>query len=154
GWIDNAVDAMMQDAISLTSLDLDDLAILLDIDGTILDIAPTPGAVLAPSSLRATLERLWERTHGALAFVSGRPIDEIDLIFDPLRLPAIGGHGAERRLVADGLFDTPPRQPLDAAVKRKFAAIAHGRQGVMVEDKGYSLALHYRLAPAEGQPVH
>src|ERR1700728_4172984 len=83
---------------SLTS-DLRECAILLDIDGTILDIAPAPQEVWVPPILRHTLGRLQELTGGALALVSGRRLNDIDLIFAPLQLAAIGGHGAEFRPV-------------------------------------------------------
>src|SRR5262249_2872648 len=86
--------------IPLLPAQLDPLSLLLDVDGPILDLAPTPREVFAPQALRATLERLWRRTGGAVAFVSGRPVNELDLIFSPLQLPAIGGHGAELRLRA------------------------------------------------------
>ncbi len=85
-------------ATSLTS-NLSECAILLDIDGTILDIAPAPQQVWVPPALRHTLGRLQELTGGALALVSGRKLDDIDLMFAPLQLAAIGGHGAELRPV-------------------------------------------------------
>src|SRR5271166_6379116 len=81
---------------TLTS-DLRQCAILLDIDGTILDIAPTPREVWVPPKLRQTLARLQDLTGGALALVSGRLLADIDLIFAPLQLAAVGGHGAELR---------------------------------------------------------
>jgi trehalose 6-phosphate phosphatase len=127
--------------------DLHEIAILLDVDGTILDLAPTPREVFVPHSLRETLGRLWERTGGAVAFVSGRPVAELDLIFSPLQLPAIGGHGAELRSAAGAATGPSRLPPLDANVKRQFAAIAEAGPGIILEDKGYSLALHYRLAP-------
>jgi trehalose 6-phosphate phosphatase len=127
--------------------DLKQVAILLDVDGTILDLAPTPREVFVPRSLRETLERLWQRTGGAVAFVSGRTIAELDLIFSPLQLPAIGGHGAELRSVAGAAPQTPRLPPLDPKIKRQFAEIAEAGPGIILEDKGYSLALHYRLAP-------
>jgi trehalose 6-phosphate phosphatase len=126
-------------------------AILLDVDGTIVDLAPTPREVFVPHSLRETLERLWQRTGGAVAFVSGRPISELDLLFSPLELPAIGGHGAELRVTA-GTPAAPPRlPPLDPDIKRRFVALAEAGPGIILEDKGYSLALHYRLAPEKEQ---
>src|SRR6266849_10056467 len=93
--------------------DLKKTAFLLDVDGTILDIAPTPREVFVPHALRDTLARLWERTGGAVAFVSGRPVSELDLVFSPLQLPAIGGHGAELRTVAGGAPSAPRLPPLD-----------------------------------------
>ncbi|MFL6797656.1 MAG: trehalose-phosphatase [Xanthobacteraceae bacterium] len=133
--------------------DLKQLAILLDVDGTIVDFAPTPREVFVSHTLRETLARLSEHTRGALAFVSGRPVSELDLIFSPLQLPAIGGHGAELRITA-GTTPTAPRlPPLDPEIKRQFAAIAEVGPGIVLEDKGYSLALHFRLAPEKEQYV-
>ena len=135
-------------ATSLTS-DLRGCAILLDIDGTILDIAPAPQEVWVPPALRHTLGRLDELTGGALALVSGRKLSDIDLIFAPLQLPAIGGHGAEIR-------PQPGAEPrtrvgsLGSELKRKLATLTELGPGILVEDKGYSLALHYRLAPDQG----
>ena len=82
----------MSNRIPSLPADLTQLAILLDVDGTLLDLAPTPREVFVSHALRDTLRRLWERTNGAVAFVSGRPVNELDLIFSPLQLPAIGGH--------------------------------------------------------------
>jgi trehalose 6-phosphate phosphatase len=130
--------------------DLHRIAILLDIDGTLLDIAPTPGEVQVPESLRRALVRLHERTGGALALVSGRPLADIDAIFAPLRLPAIGGHGAELRPVAQGGTIEQRAAALDAGLKLRLSEIAARHGGVIVEDKGYAVALHYRAAPKEG----
>jgi len=80
---------------------LDEFAILLDIDGTLLDLAPTPREVWVPPGLANTLIRLSDKTSGALALVSGRSLNDIDLIFAPDQFPAIGGHGAEMRLSID-----------------------------------------------------
>jgi trehalose 6-phosphate phosphatase len=144
----------MSNALPSLPADLSKVAILLDVDGTILDIAPTPQSVLVPSALRDVLSELRHRTRGALAFVSGRPIDELDRIFAPLRLPAVGGHGAEVRLRGETTADRQRVPPLDAAIKDKLAGIAEAGPGILVEDKDYSVALHYRLAPEMKQLVH
>src|SRR5215469_8466663 len=116
-------------AQGLPDLDLRRYAILLDIDGTILDLAPSPQQVQVPVNLRQTLERLHELTGGALALVSGRPLANIDLIFAPLKLAAIGGHGAEWR-AAPGAQASSRTRPLDADLKRKLAAICDLGPGV------------------------
>jgi trehalose 6-phosphate phosphatase len=127
-------------------------ALLLDIDGTILDLAPSPPQVWVPAGLRQTLARLADMTGGAVALVSGRSINDIDLIFSPLQIAAIGVHGAEMRSSGDG--DVQMRAaPLSKALKRRLAAIAELGPGILVEDKGYSLALHYRLVPEKGPAV-
>src|SRR5580693_8033584 len=126
--------------------DLRKCAILLDIDGTILDLAPSPQQVWVPPGLRRTLARLDDLTGGAVALVSGRSLHDIDLIFSPLQLAAIGGHGAELRAVA-GAEPTQRAAPLSATLKCKLASVTELGPGILAEDKGYSLALHYRLAP-------
>ncbi len=132
--------------------DLRKCAILLDIDGTILDLAPSPQQVWVPTGLRQTLARLDTLTGGALALVSGRSLRDIDLIFSPLELAAIGGHGAELRAMPSA-EPVMRAKPLSAALKRQLAGIAELGPGILAEDKGYSLALHYRLAPEKGEAV-
>jgi trehalose 6-phosphate phosphatase len=147
----STLDGMEVSTTSLTS-DLRECAILLDIDGTILDIAPAPQEVRVSPVLRRTLSRLNELTGGALALVSGRSLTDIDLIFAPLQLAAIGGHGAEMRPVAAEPAQT--RAPsLHPDLKRELVALSKLGSGILVEDKGYSLALHYRLAPDLGQTL-
>jgi len=126
---------------------LSEIALLLDIDGTLLDLMPTPREVWVPPGLSKTLNGLLEKTSGALALVSGRSLNDIDLIFAPERFPAVGGHGAEMRLKADDEAPAPLAPLLDKELKRRLAAIARISPGILLEDKGYSLALHYRLAP-------
>jgi trehalose 6-phosphate phosphatase len=128
-------------------------AILLDIDGTIVDFAPTPQQVSVSPELRRTLSRLQQVTHGALALVSGRKLSEIDLLFAPLSLAAIGGHGAEIRPVP-GAAAQARASALSKELKQQLVALAGLGTGILVEDKGYSLALHYRLAPKLGPALH
>ncbi|TWB93538.1 trehalose 6-phosphatase [Bradyrhizobium macuxiense] len=133
---------------------LDRTAVLLDIDGTLLDLAPTPREVWVPPELATTLRQLHERTGGALALVSGRSLNDIDLIFAPEVFPAIGGHGAEMRLQPDSEAVAAHAPPLDKELKRRLAAIAKLSPGILLEDKGYSLALHYRLAPQAEKAIY
>src|SRR5579859_3814579 len=129
-------------------------AILLDIDGTLLDLMPTPREVWVPPGLSGTLRGLLERTSGALALVSGRSLNDIDLIFAPDQFPAVGGHGAEMRLGSDSEAVATHAPPLDKELKRRLATIAKLSPGILLEDKGYSLALHYRLAPHAEKAIY
>src|SRR5438477_12923130 len=133
---------------------LDETAILLDIDGTLLDLMPTPREVWVPPGLAKTLNRLLERTSGALALVSGRSLNDIDLIFAPEQFPAVGGHGAEMRITGDSEAVATHAPPMDKELKRRLAAIAKLSPGILLEDKGYSLALHYRLAPHAEKAIY
>ena len=129
-------------------------AILLDIDGTLLDLAPTPREVWVPPGLAKTLERLYQRTGGAMALVSGRSLNDIDLIFAPEQFPAVGGHGAEMRVSVGSESVARSAPPLDTELKLRLAAIAKLSPGILLEDKGYSLALHYRLAPHAEKAIY
>jgi trehalose 6-phosphate phosphatase len=107
-----------------------------------------------PPDLANTLGRLLVRTSGALALVSGRSLNDIDLIFAPEQFPAVGGHGAEMRLSTDSEAVATHAPPMDKELKRRLAAIAKLSPGILLEDKGYSLALHYRLAPHAEKAIY
>jgi len=134
--------------------DLDSVALLLDVDGTILDIATTPSGVVVPATLRRSLRQLHRKTGGALALVSGRRIGNLDLLFAPLRLPAIGGHGAEMRISGDCSAQSRSGAAIGESVRREIAAMAADDPRIIIEDKGSSLAVHYRLAPNRGPALN
>ena len=123
------------------------IALFLDVDGTLLEIASTPAAVKVPAALRNTLELAAVRENGALALISGRRISELDRLFAPCLFPAAGKHGFERRDAEGRLMqpalDAEPLQPAREALFR--LQLMH--KGLLFEDKGAALAMHYRLAP-------
>jgi trehalose 6-phosphate phosphatase len=147
-------EASLKPAVSDLALRPSECAVLLDIDGTLLDLAPTPREVWVPPGLAKTLSQLHEKTSGALALVSGRSLNDIDLIFAPEQFPAVGGHGAEMRISADSEAVAVHAPPMDKELKRRLAAIAKLSPGILLEDKGYSLALHYRLAPHAEKAIY
>jgi trehalose 6-phosphate phosphatase len=122
-------------------------AFFLDLDGTLVDIADTPEAVDPGPAEIDLLKRLAAATGGALAVISGRSLARIDELLAPLVLPAAGQHGAERR-DAQGKRH---RYRFPANVLRPVAVgirdFADSHRGLVFEDKGASVALHYRLAP-------
>jgi trehalose 6-phosphate phosphatase len=120
-------------------------ALLLDIDGTLLDIARTPDAVVVPAELKYALEKLREELRGALAFVSGRSLATIDRLFAPLSTAAIGCHGVEVRGHDGKVRALAP--PIPDPVRKLFHRLAKSHPGVLLEDKVYAVTLHYRLAP-------
>lgn len=128
--------------------DLEDNALFLDVDGSLLDLRPVPEAVFAPLAVLRLLLHVQLRLDGALAMVSGRTVDDLDRIFHPLRLPCAGVHGVERRN-ADGVVQrlAIDRAVLDAA-RPSLERFARANPGALIEDKGAALALHTRRAPA------
>jgi trehalose 6-phosphate phosphatase len=126
-------------------------AYFLDIDGTLLEIMPRPEDVTANEELRALLMRLSRAAGGALALVSGRRIEDVDRIFAPLVFAAVGLHGAELRF-ADGTRVASSGEAL-ATVRAAISDFVKARQGLRLEDKGASLAVHFRQAPQFEQEV-
>lgn len=131
---------------ALPDLDFIRDALFLDIDGTMIDIAPTPESVVVPESLKLSLSRLQELSGGALALSSGRTIPSIDELFAPLKLVAAGCHGAEIRLDPKGKFEQLAT-PMTAVEKAGLAKIAKIDPRLRAEDKIYTFAIHYRSAP-------
>lgn len=123
-----------------------DWALFLDVDGTLVEIAAAPDAVRVSPELVTLLGRLQRGLDGALALVSGRTIATLDRLFAPLRLAAAGNHGLERR-GADGRLHRPAPSPAVGAARAAMGAFADTRDGVILEDKGLSAALHFRRAP-------
>ena len=122
----------------------------LDVDGTLLDFADTPDVVTVDPDLVVALERACQALGGALALVSGRPIAVLDRLFQPLRLPAAGVHGLERRS-AQGVFTDGPVDwmPL-ASARHAMTELVDRHPGLVFEDKAIALALHWRRDPALG----
>jgi trehalose 6-phosphate phosphatase len=124
-----------------------DWALFLDIDGTLLDLAPSPSQVIVPRDLLDLLLALNRSLDGAVALISGRSLADIGGLFSPLRPTAAGQHGAEIRrpdgtteklCAVDGLLD---------GLMPRIAAFAAGRPGILVEDKGMTIAVHCRHVP-------
>ena len=124
-----------------------DLALFLDVDGTLLDIAPTPESVIVSEQLKHLLTTLSSRLDGAFALVSGRSIRTLDALFEPLRFTAAGIHGCERREASGCIIRPEVDVARVAAVRDELTAWTLRHPGTLLEDKGYALALHYRLVP-------
>jgi trehalose 6-phosphate phosphatase len=127
-----------------------DWALFLDIDGTLLDIAPEPDLVVLPAELPKALLAAAAALNGALALVSGRSIAWIDRLFDPLRLPVAGQHGAEIRMIGDHSAEAVVPVPDLLGLRGRAAEIAATIPGVLLEEKTFGVAVHYRNAPQAG----
>jgi len=127
-------------------------AYFLDIDGTLLEIAETPSGVRVDAGLVAMIRRLHACTGGAVALISGRRVADIDRLFPSLRLPIAGQHGMERRDPAGGMHRHAPEGVDWPRLMARIEAAFAGTAGLMLEDKGLTLAVHFRENPAlEGQ---
>ena len=122
-----------------------DAALFLDFDGTLVALAETPEAIEVPPALVALLTDLHELLGGALAIVSGRQIDSIDRFLVPLRLPAAGEHGVQRRDAEGHMQEL--RAPDLGFVLDAANELAGEHAGLLVERKHAAIALHYRQAP-------
>ncbi len=124
-------------------------ALFLDFDGTLVELAETPGAVRVPPGLGLLLERLKRRLNGRLAIVSGRALGDLQRHVPLAGIAFSGSHGLEMQW-PDGT-----RLPLSAPLglddaRDEVARFAAATPGLLIEDKPAGIALHYRLAPEEG----
>jgi trehalose 6-phosphate phosphatase len=124
-----------------------DWALFLDVDGTLLEIAETPQSVRVPDKLKMLLSRASAHLDGAVALVSGRSLAEIDHLFAPLRACASGVHGCERRDARGSVVHATLDSRLLDAARADLNNFVSSHQGLLLEDKGYSLAVHFRRAP-------
>lgn len=127
---------------------VDTHALFLDFDGTLVEFAQHPDAVEVSQAVRACLQSLSRHLNGALALVSGRRIDALDSLLQPLKLPAAGLHGLECRIPPAGARWQVPlvTARLDELLD-KLNQFAAARPGLLVENKQVACALHYRGAP-------
>jgi trehalose 6-phosphate phosphatase len=140
-------DGIDQGDLAPPPTDLAGTSLFLDFDGTLVEIAASPDAVIVPAALIGVLEALADRLPGRIAIVSGRSLAQIDALVGPFtrRIAVAGSHGAERRAAgADPAPVTPPSALGDAAdALNRYAT----HSGLIVERKTLGVALHYRQAP-------
>ena len=124
-----------------------DLALFTDFDGTLVAIEERPDSVRVASGLPGLLRRVESRLGGALAVISGRSLATIDELLEGSVVAVAGVHGLERRTAAGLVIGEPlPEAALDAA-RTELHGFVGAHEGVLLEDKGAALALHYRRAP-------
>ena len=128
------------------NLEPSNLALFLDVDGTLLDIEDHPADVRADQALIALLGRLSQGLDGALSLISGRTVDDIDRIFAPARFAAAGGHGAELRLHPDDSVSSA-KWSLPTSIIERIREFAANSPGLLLEEKRGGMSLHYRRAP-------
>lgn len=124
-----------------------DWAFFLDVDGTLLDIAETPDAVHVDTGLLELISRLYRECGGAMALVSGRSISDLEKLLGATRLPLAGQHGLERRDAAGRLWMHSAPPAAKYAIKEALASVLAQHAGLLLEDKGLTIALHYRQVP-------
>src|SRR5262249_22713387 len=128
-------------------------ALFLDIDGTLVPIAPTPAEVRPSPELAPLLTRVAAALGNALAIVSGREITSIDQVTHGVVPYAAGSHGAEFRLGPGHPVLRPGSQPDLSGLEADVLAAIGTWPGLLIEPKRAGLAVHYRLAPARGPEV-
>ena len=123
-------------------------AYFLDIDGTLIELAETPDAVVVDVRLLGLVEWLYRASNQAMALVSGRSIADIDRLLGRPDIPVAGQHGVERRNACGVSFTAPPNTDSLAALAPRLTKLVRSHPALVLEDKGLSIAIHYRRLPA------
>src|SRR5882672_5030435 len=121
--------------------------LFLDVDGTLIELTDSPFDTRADAELKALLSEVAERLGGAVALVSGRSIEYLDALFAPLRLPAAGLHGVERRKASGVMHGASFNDSQLDRARAALALLVQAHAGTLLEDKGRTIAIHYRMAP-------
>ncbi|MEO6292462.1 MAG: trehalose-phosphatase [Burkholderiaceae bacterium] len=129
-------------------------AYFLDVDGTLIHIADTPQAVVVDQPLLDLIASLNRASGGAVALVSGRMISDLQNLLGMSQLPLAGLHGLERRDSTGRLWIHAAPPAAKAAIKEALAPLLAKHRGLLLEDKGLTLALHYRREPQLAAYVH
>jgi len=129
------------------ALSLDGTALFLDLDGTLAPIASRPQDVKPNPRVTRVIDRLHVSLQGRLAVLSGRTLADVDRILEQRVAAVASVHGLIRRTPDGEILDRTPHPDLPTA-QQAFREFAQQDSGLIVEDKGHSIALHYRLAPA------
>lgn len=137
-------------AIPLSRFEASATALFLDLDGTILEFAERPESVRLSVTTKAALTALRSSLDGALAIVTGRDIDSVDGILEPLRLPVAGVHGLVRRDASGRVHDLGADRTATHALAERLRPFVEARKGLRLECKAGTMALHYRANPEAG----
>ncbi len=141
-------------ACRFVALSYKPVALFLDVDGTLLDFAERPHEVVTPAGLVAALAKAERKLEGALALVSGRAIDDLDRLFEPLCLRASGVHGAQMRFdPGESAMPAPGAVELPASLWAALTRAVDAFPGAFAENKRFSFAVHYRLAQGLEKPL-
>lgn len=141
------MNAVIQPAPEPADLQPGSTCLFLDVDGTLVDLMPHPDDVRIDPALVELLQRIHSQLDGALALISGRSLARLDELFAPLRLPAAGIHGFERRCARDNLHRPGNADRAMARTREILGEALKPYGGLFLEDKGAAIALHYRAAP-------
>jgi trehalose 6-phosphate phosphatase len=133
-------------AVRAVPLPQQDWCLFLDVDGTLLELADTPGGVAVDPALQPLLTRLRTAAQGAVALVSGRTVDNIDQLLDTQGLPVAGLHGCERRDARGTLHVAPVAREQLADLRAGLERLVARHPGLLLEDKGAGVALHFLKA--------
>jgi trehalose 6-phosphate phosphatase len=121
--------------------------LFLDVDGTLIELSDTPLETSADGALKTLLGRVAQRLGGAVALVSGRSVAYLDALFAPLRLPTAGLHGVERRAASGEIHGTSCVDAQLDGARRELTHLVQAHPGTLLEDKGRTVAVHFRMAP-------
>ena len=129
-------------------------ALLLDLDGTLLDLADTPESVVVPPDLMDALPRIRDQLNGALGVITGRAIETVDALLGDAPYAVAGEHGGAIRpapgaAIERPVLKSPPQTWLD-----RGAALEAAHPGARFEQKPRGFGLHFRLAPESGPVIH
>ena len=126
------------------------MALLLDLDGTLIDFAPTPDGVVVPPALITSLQTLKNRLGGALAIITGRPVAEVEALLPGIAHAVAGEHGGALRPAPGAALEREASPAVPEAWLKRARMVVGAHPGTLLERKASGVALHFRKRPNAG----
>ncbi|MBI2869612.1 MAG: trehalose-phosphatase [Chloroflexi bacterium] len=127
----------------------DHILLLSDYDGTLTRIVGRPEQAFMPDDVRALLTEIARKPSFSVGIISGRALNDVRNLAGIEGIYYAGNHGLE--IDGPGFKFTNPAAPASRThlteLKLRLGSLLGGIEGVLIEDKGLSLSVHYRLVP-------
>ena len=139
--------------VKLLPKDIQQLALFLDVDGTLYEIENSPSLIKPCFKLQKKLQTIRNRLGGALGLISGRSLDDLDRIFDNNKISVAGNHGAQLR-------DTLRLEEYQAdpekikGITHKISELLNGQKNIEIENKGSNLTVHFRNSTIDRKEIN
>ena len=140
-------------SVKLLPKDIQQVALFLDVDGTLYEIENSPGLIKPCFSLQKKLLTIRNRLQGALGLISGRTLDDLDRLFNKNKISFAGNHGAQLR---DGLQIKEHRANTEniKEIAHKIKELLNGQKNIEIENKGSNLTVHFRNSTIDRREIN
>ena len=142
-----------QFTVKLLPKDIQQVALFLDVDGTLYEIENSPSLIKPCFRLQKKLHTIRNRLGGALGLISGRTLDDLDRLFDENKISFAGNHGAQLRDALQ-LKEHQANTGNIKVIAYKIKELLNGQKNIEIENKGSNLTIHFRNSTIDRREIN